>query len=65
MRVMGDQHDARAVVNVPVIHDVDEQFVQRLVLNPVVEDGNDVFQVRPGQASWRNSFKSYFTVSTA
>ena len=45
---MGDQHDGRAVVNMAVIHDVDEQFVEALMLYPVVEDGDEVFQIDLG-----------------
>jgi hypothetical protein len=38
---MADEHQARAMVNMAIIGDVDEQFLEDLTLYPAVKDGND------------------------
>jgi hypothetical protein len=38
---MADEHQAGAVMDMAVVGDVDEKFVEHLVLNPAMEDWDD------------------------
>ena len=41
---MGDQHDAGAVMHVAVVRDVDQQLIERALLDPAVIQRDEIVQ---------------------